>query len=154
MSKTCKNCGNTFEDHMNICPRCGMQYVENMGEANQPSYGQPAQPYQTGGYPQPQYGQPYQQPIMGQPMQEQPMTLGQWVGTILLTTMLGTVSLILLFVWGFSSNTPTTKKNYCRAMLIIQGISLVLVIILMVLIFSLMASNPEFRSAFESAYYA
>ena len=140
MSKTCKNCGNTFEDHMNICPRCGMQYVENMGEANQPSYGQPAQPYQ--------------QPIMGQPMQEQPMTLGQWVGTILLTTMLGTVSLILLFVWGFSSNTPTTKKNYCRAMLIIQGISLVLVIILMVLFFSLMASNPEFRSAFESAYYA
>lgn len=156
MSKTCKNCGNTFEDHMNICPRCGMQYVEDMG-APQQNFGQPQQQYQQN-YQQ-QYQQPYQNPPMqpqynqyGQPVQEQPMTLGQWVGTILLTTMLGTVSLILLFVWGFGSNTPTTKKNYCRAMLIIQGISMVLAIILIIVLVSIAGSIPEFASKMEEIY--
>lgn len=152
MSRTCKNCGNTFEDHMNICPRCGMQYVEDMGMPAQQPY---QQPYQNQGYPQPPYVQPqYQQQMMGQPVQEQPMTLGQWVGTILLTTMLGTVSLILLFVWAFGSTTPPTKKNYCRAMLIIQGITMVIAVIFMVVIFSLLGSNPDFASIFESSFYA
>ncbi len=151
MSKTCKNCGNTFEDHMNICPRCGMQYVEDMQMPQQPNQ----QQYQQPQYQQPQYTQyPYQQPMAGQPVPDQPMTMGQWLGTILLTTMLGTVSLILLFVWAFSSNTPPTKKNYCRAMLIIQAISVVLSIILIAVFFSIMASNPEFTEAFNSSFYA
>lgn len=145
---------------MNICPRCGMQYVEDMGmpeQSGQPGQGyqQPyqqnyQQTYQNQGY-QPQYNQ-YGQPMMNQPVQEQPMTLGQWVGTILLTTMLGTVSLILLFVWGFSNNTPTTKKNYCRAMLIIDAISFVLAIILMIVVFSMAGSFSEIFSQIENSY--
>ncbi|MCM1298229.1 MAG: hypothetical protein NC203_03270 [Firmicutes bacterium] len=151
MSKTCKNCGNTFEDHINICPRCGMQYVENAGMPEQ-SY---QQPYQGQGYNQPAYGQPqYQQPIMNQPVQEQPMTLGQWLGTILLTTMLGTISIILLFVWGFSSTTPTNKKNYCRAMLIVNAIGIVISIIFMAIFFAALSGMPEFSEIFENAYYA
>ncbi len=71
MSKTCKNCGNTFEDHMNICPRCGMQYVEDTtpqytaapyNNANQAQNQYAQYNNQQQGYPQQNYGQPYQQP--------------------------------------------------------------------------------------------
>lgn len=125
MAKTCQNCGNVFEDSANICPRCGMQYV-------QPQYDQQQyQPYQQSTYQQPTY-QPYQQQYA-----EQPMTLGQWVGTILLTQCLGIISIILLFVWAFSDSTPTSKKNYCRAMLIFEAIMIGVVILMMIMIFSL-----------------
>lgn len=51
------------------------------------------------------------------------MTVGQWVLTIFLSS-LGIIGLILLFVWGFGSNTPTAKKNYARAMLIWYAIGI------------------------------
>ena len=120
MSKTCPNCGNIFEDDANICPRCGMQYIEA-----QPVNDNTYQNYGNNPYTQ-QYGQPYgQQPYQqyAAPVQSgDSMTLGSWIGTILLTNLFGLISIILLFVWGFSDSTPTAKKNYCRAMLIYKAI--------------------------------
>lgn len=121
MSKTCKNCGNVFDDSTAICPRCGTQYVEEPQNYQQPQY----QQSYTQPYPQ-NYQQPYQPPVQSA---ENPMTLGSWLGTIILTSCFGPISIILLFVWGFGSNTPESKKNYCRAMLIIDAIILVLSII-------------------------
>lgn len=43
---------------------------------------------------------------------------------------LGSVGIVLLFVWGFSNDTPIAKKNYARAMLIFQAIALVLTVFL------------------------
>lgn len=141
MSKTCPNCNNIFDDSYNICPRCGMQYLAPA----QPMPEQPNAPYNQPGTP---YGQPAQ-PYYNQPA-EQPMTLGQWVGTILLTTCLGTISLILLFVWGFSSTTPTSKKNYCRAMLIVDAIVIAFAIIFFIIVFAAVFSSPEFSEFWES----
>lgn len=161
MSKTCKNCGNTFEDHMNICPRCGMQYVADPT----PQYTAP--PYDNTNQPQNQYAQPgtynqqgYQQQAYGQPVYQQPayrpysaaneeMTVGNWVATIILTN-LSFIGLILLFVWGFSDNVPTAKKNYCRAMLIMQAITLGLIIILMII---LSAAGASIFNSINSGYY-
>lgn len=140
MSKTCHNCNNVFDDGYNICPRCGMQYIG----PKQPVPGQSQQP-NAQYYGQPN-GQPYGQPtapVYPSAPAEQPMTVGQWVGTILLTTCLGTISLILLFVWGFSSTTPTSKKNYCRGMLIVEAIGLGLAILFLILIFSLASASGE-----------
>lgn len=61
----------------------------------------------------------------------QDMSVGQWVGTCLLGSCLGIISLILLFVWAFG-DTPQPKKNYARAMLIIQACAVGLYIILMI----------------------
>ena len=141
MSKTCPNCGNIFDDSSNICSRCGMQYIEeqpqpannayNYGSNQQ--YGQYDQSYQQ---QYNQYGQPYQQGY-GAPVQtDSQMTLGSWVGTVLLTNLLGLISIILLFVWGFSDSTPPAKKNYCRAMLIYRGIVLGITILLFIIIFA------------------
>lgn len=141
MSKTCPNCGNIFEDNANICPRCGMQYIEaqpandNVSYQNQDYNGAYQNQSYNGSYYQ--YGQqPYQQ--YQQPVQSgDSMTLGSWIGTILLTNLFGLISIILLFVWGFSDTTPIAKKNYCRAMLIYQAIMIGLAIILFIIIFAI-----------------
>jgi uncharacterized protein YacL len=62
-----------------------------------------------------------------------PMTLGDWVVTLLLLSIPG-VNIILMFVWGFSSDTNINKKNYCRAALIFMAIGAVIGIIITVLL--------------------
>ena len=144
-----------MEDDANICSRCGTQYIalqsaqpeqpadNNGGYQSPPQFQQPyQQQYQQ--YQQP-YGQAYQMPQYQQPQQyaapaEKPMGVGSWVGTILLTTCLGLVSFILLFVWGFSNDVPIAKKNYCRAMLIIELIAAVLSIIFLI-VFAVIFAN-------------
>ena len=137
MSKTCNNCGNIMDDDANICPRCGTQYIAAQPQQSyqQPQYQQPYQQPYGQGYQQPQYQQPYAAPV------EQPMGVGSWVGTILLTTCLGLVSFILLFVWGFGSDVPIAKKNYCRAMLIVDLIVAGLAIILLITFAVIFASS-------------
>lgn len=165
MSKTCNNCGNIMEDEDNICSRCGTQYIALQ-------HTQPQQPADNsnGAYPQTQYYQPYQQqqPYQqpygqgyGQPYQqpyaapaEQPMSVGSWVGTILLTTMFGIISLVLLFVWAFGSDVPIAKKNYCRAMLIIELIAVGLAIVLIILFAVLFANSGAWQDFMdEFSYY-
>ena len=156
MSKTCNNCGNIFDDDANICPRCGTQFIalqapnpentelheqqsEQFAENNvyhMPPQQQYQQPY---GQPQQQYQQSYSQPY--QPPAEKPMGVGSWLGTILLTNLFGIISLILLFVWAFSSDTPIPKKNYCRAMLILWGIGLALSIIMIIILMVILTST-------------
>ena len=135
-----------MDDDANICSRCGTQYIALQGAQNE-------QASNSGGYQQPQYQQPYQQQYQqpyGQPYQmpnqqyaapvEKPMGVGSWVGTILLTSMFGIISLVLLFVWGFGNDVPIAKKNYCRAMLIIELIATVLAIIFLV-VFAVLFAN-------------
>lgn len=59
------------------------------------------------------------------------MSLGQWVGTIILS-MIPCVGLILLIVWAVSSENQT-KKRWAQAMLIVQVIMIVLMILFYVL---------------------
>lgn len=80
------------------------------------------------------------------------MSLGSWVGTIIVTTWFGLISLIFCIVWGVSDSTPIAKKRYCQAMLIIQGISLAVSIIVMIIMFtSLSAVIPSIIEAIEDA---
>lgn len=60
---------------------------------------------------------------------EAPMTLGDWLVTLLITAI-PCVGLVMLFVWAFSSDVNTSKKNFCRARLIFSAIILVLVFIM------------------------
>ena len=69
------------------------------------------------------YGQPmYQQTNNNL---EEPVTLGEWI-ILFLISMVPCVNIIMLFVWAFGSNTKTSKKNYCRASLIITAVILVI----------------------------
>lgn len=87
-------------------------------------------------YQQAQYNQ---QPVYNQPVGdlEEPMTLGEWIGTILLT-LIPCVNIVLLFVWAFSSTEKKTKSNWAKATLIIAAIG---VAIYLILIFALVSAG-------------
>ena len=126
-------------------PNAGYQYrsADQAGQSNQ--YGQ----YQSYNQQNSQYGQ-YQQPNQnwGQDnynynvgnnmgynrsydtgMDNSPMTMGDWVLTIL-ALMIPCAGIVLYFVWAFGKNGNVNRRNYCRAYLIIAGITLAIYIVL------------------------
>jgi hypothetical protein len=76
-------------------------------------------------YSAPQNGAPqYSAPQYSAPAYEEPLSLGSWVITLLLT-VIPFVNIVMLFVWAFG-NSPTSKKNWARAQLIFVLIGVVL----------------------------
>ena len=62
-----------------------------------------------------------------------PVTVGNWMLTILLMCI-PIVNLVLLFVWGFGSNTPVSKANWAKASLIWMVIFIVFYVILFLIL--------------------
>ena len=134
-------------DDERFCTRCG----ENV--ANIPPEGTPAQSVSPAGpdnsfgrnegYSSPaNYSHPANNPYAyAQPMQNasDEMTLGKWVLTIIVTTFLGIISLIFLFIWGFGDG-PESRKNYCKAMLIADLIGLGVGIIFSIIFFAVIGN--------------
>ena len=54
-----------------------------------------------------------------------PISVGEWVITIIIIAI-PIVGFIMLFIWGFGSNTQPSKANWAKATLIMIGISIVL----------------------------
>lgn len=150
MAKRCTRCGNFLMDDERFCTRCG----ENVSvippvvaapdtgaaqaqapvAAQPPVQGQAAGGY-NGGYTanHAQAGVPGNAPyVYTQPATlHEEMTVGKWLLTIILTTFFGIISIVALFIWAFGDG-PESRKNYCKAMLIVQLIGFVLGIILMI----------------------
>ena len=136
MERVCEKCGSLVSGDVKFCPSCGapMQSAVDLGKAE--TSPQPIQPHYgytnntNSGYGAPQYGQTPNSNTVPQ----NTMTTGQWIGTILLCTCLGIISLILNIVWGFSSSTPEPKRGFCRGMffaeLILMGVSIIVGIII------------------------
>lgn len=71
---------------------------------------------------------------------EVPMTLGEWVITMILLGI-PCVGLIMAIVWAFAQeNVNTNKKNYCRAYLIFIAISVALFIFANIFMTAMIAS--------------
>lgn len=88
-------------------------------------------------YQQPQYQQStiqdqlqyqYQQPNTEL---EEPMTMGEWLITMLIM-LIPCANIIMMFVWAFSSTEKKSKSNYFKAYLIFAGIMLVIYVILFI----------------------
>lgn len=58
----------------------------------------------------------------------QPLSVKDWLITILLTAI-PIVGLVMLFIWGFGSDTHPSKSNWAKATLIIYAIIIVLYIV-------------------------
>lgn len=56
------------------------------------------------------------------------VTVGDWI-VILILTAIPIVNLIMLLVWCFSSSTPTSKKNFAKAQLILIAIVFIIMLI-------------------------
>ena len=151
MAKRCTRCGNFLMDDERFCTKCG-ENVSNIPPEGAPqaspdnSFGRNdgySSPYAQTGAPNPGYP-PYAPPAYQQPAQDE-MSLGKWVGTIVVTTFFGIISLIFLFVWGFGDG-PECRKRYCKAMLICMLIGLGVAIVVWIVIFAMLGNI--FNSAF------
>lgn len=92
---------------------------------------------------QPQYQTPPQYtsypPFPAQEM-EPPMSIGQWILT-LLVMMIPCVNLIMLFVWGFGGDPQKkSRANFCKAQLIMMAVVIVLELLLFVIFGSAIAA--------------
>lgn len=126
--------------------------------ANQSKYGNQYQSYNNG-YNQ-QYNTQYQQTYNSQPVppvappygtpDTQPVSIGGWIGVMLLTC-LPLVNLIMLFVWAFSSSTKKSLKNYARASLILALIGVVLVVVVSIIL--AVCGISIFNEFSNSGYY-
>lgn len=175
MQRVCPKCNTLVTGDGAFCPSCGepLPAAVDLGkpdgasqsvqfsapdphQGTMPNYGAQNTGYsQNNGYSQgyqnqnttTQYGS--SQPIVN----NGEMTLGQWVGTVILTTWFGIISLILCIVWGVSNDTPIAKKRYCQAMIIIQCISIAVSIIFMIVFFSILgAAGGSFANAMQEAW--
>ena len=63
-------------------------------------------------------------PVNGM-QQYNPMSIGDWIITSLIFAI-PIVGFVMLFVWGFGSNTQPSKANWAKATLIMIGISIVI----------------------------
>ena len=80
------------------------------------------------------------------------MSFGKWFVTVLVTQLFGIVSIVFLFVWGFKAG-PESRRRYCKAMLIVTGIRMVIAMVFSVLYISLFGyiisqiarENPNFN---------
>ena len=76
-----------------------------------------------------QYQQPYQQyqqnyqPGYDPGMDQKPLSMGEWILTILVM-MIPCVGLILYLIWAFGKTGNVNRRNYCRAYLIIYVVIL------------------------------
>ena len=75
----------------------------------------------------PNYNQTYSYGGPQMTPQDAPMTMGEWVIT-LIVGMIPCIGIIMLFVWAFG-NGNVNRKNYCRAQLIITLVAIVLSVI-------------------------
>ncbi|QDW75592.1 hypothetical protein FND36_08770 [Lachnospiraceae bacterium KGMB03038] len=132
-----------------------MNYQQNPGQSQNTNYQQYQDNYgnynnynqnYTNGYnnynaANPQgYGQNYtQQPQMD----TSPMTMGEWLLTIL-ALLIPCAGIIIYFVWAFGKKGNINRRNYCRAMLIIYGVLLVIYIIFFVIFGAMIGASTTY----------
>jgi len=61
-------------------------------------------------------------------MNERAMSVTDWLITLIVTAI-PLVGFIMLFVWGFGSDAPTSKQNWAKAMLVMYAIGIVLAVL-------------------------
>jgi hypothetical protein len=76
------------------------------------------------------------------PQQYPPITLGEWMLTLLLC-VIPLVNIVMLLVWAFSGNTNPSKANWAKASLIWFVIGIVLWFVAFATIFSTLMHSTQ-----------
>ena len=104
-------------------------YNQNQqGNANQPTYQSPP----------PQYSPPPPQQYNGG-NQWPPMKIGDWA-VVWLISLIPIVNLVMMFVWGLSSDVNPSKKAYFQWQLIVTAIGIVISILFAILFGTVLAA--------------
>lgn len=125
----CEKCGKKIPDDAAYCTHCGAKQVT----------ASPAV--------QPVASVPPPQPARPSVPQQQPQTsggvdlisMGQYL-IMFLIMAIPIANIVMLFVWGFSSETGPNKKNFARATLIMMAIGIGVGILISIVMAAIMAS--------------
>lgn len=177
MERFCEKCGTLVSGDGRFCPNCGA-VLESAVDLSKPDMSSGSAPYadpiptptqnntyspyasndsygQTdsgrySGSSSSEYGAPiYSQNYSTTPVSNDHMTVGQWVGTILLITYVPIVNLVLLFLWAFG-DAPVEKKNFCRAYLVVMAIGIGISIVLGI---GLAVCSASLSGILSNSYY-
>lgn len=158
MERFCDKCGSLVSGDGEFCPSCGARMSSAFSNSSVSGGGVNLSKPSGDSMPNNSYSGGYQAPVQPTPMNNtysgqsnynqqvypgqvypgagnalnQPMTVGQWMLTIFLSS-LGIIGIVMLFIWAFDSTTPLVKKNYARAMLIFQAIAVGLCIFIFII---------------------
>ena len=128
----CQSCGAPLDPGAKFCKSCGTPTPPPVYQASnepaapgpQASYPVPPPAFQSAGNGYTHYSQPQAYESAG----NAPLSVGQYIGMIILSG-LPIAGFILLLIWAFSSDQNVNKKNYARAVLILALIGIALSII-------------------------
>jgi len=102
MAKFCTECGAAMENDRSFCPNCGRPVADTGRDM-------------------------FREPVKKAGLEE-PMSLGNWVITLLIT-YIPVVGFIMTIVWALCAEN-TSKKNYARAMILFMVIGFVFVVLM------------------------
>ncbi len=78
-----------------------------------------------------------------QTTQYKPVALGEWMITMLICAI-PIVNIIMLFIWGFGSNTQPSKANWAKATLIWFAIIIAFYVLVFIAILGGMATSSSY----------
>jgi len=79
------------------------------------------------------YGPESRYEVMSSDDRHTVMETKDWLITILVIQLVPIVNIVMLFVWGFGEGN-INRRNFCRAYLIVMGISIAIVIVFTVIL--------------------
>ena len=138
----CTVCGRQIQNHeANFCEYCGSSFREHKPVINNDVREQ----YNQGTVRQmPPMNSEWRVGPQSNTEAEKPITFLNWLsfyGLIFIPYVGWMIFLVMLIIWAFSSNTPTTKKNWARASLIF----ILVVAVLGLMLVTFLISIPMFR---------
>jgi uncharacterized membrane protein YvbJ len=144
----CPKCGASLENGAKFCKECGGNLIQEQ-TVNTPLV-EPVIAQQTMSAkpiePKPQDTHTSNQtPQANSVALDKPLSVLQYLGIFLLS-IVPIVGIVFIFIWAFGSSVNINKKNYCRAVLIMALISIVLSIIISITFGALLASIFEFSN--------
>lgn len=125
----CEYCGSQIDDHSKFCIHCGTRIENNTTEVQ-------GNDTATTNY---NYAQ------TPQFFQNEHLTTGGWVGRLLLCNI-PIVGFVLLLIWAFGEIPQKSLKTWARAQLIFELIAVGIIVITVVIIVSVVASNVSTTS--------
>ncbi|HEY5556963.1 zinc ribbon domain-containing protein [Acetobacterium sp.] len=137
----CENCGKKIPDDAVFCTHCGAKQSESTVKAQSTDRVQNPQPARRVDLPPVEKVERPKNPSQSVKVDGDVdlISMGQYI-IMFLITAIPIAGIVMLFVWGFSSETGPNKKNFSRAYLIMMAIAFGAGIILSIVMGAIMAS--------------
>lgn len=124
----CENCGKQIPDDAAFCTHCGAKQIKKSTLPQDVSSVQSPQPTRSS-----------TPSVSGQKNETVDLiTMGQYI-IMFLIMAIPIAGIVMLFIWGFGSETGPNKKNFARAYLVMTAIAAGMVILVSIVMGAIMA---------------